>query len=71
VVVARVTVGDITADRAAVADLRIRDQARRIAEEGDALAQQVRRDQVIFNRHGADHHGVCVRDRCPANRQCR
>ena len=53
-IVARVAVGNVTADGAAVAHLRIGDQARGFGNQRAFVLQQLGGDQLIFGHHGTD-----------------
>ena len=59
-VVAGIAIGDIAADCAAVAHLRIGDQQRRLVQDRQRLPDLVRRQQFVLGGHGADHDLVAV-----------
>jgi hypothetical protein len=60
VVVGRVAVGDVAADGAAVAHLRVGDQPGRLAQQRHPPLQDRRRDEVVLHRHRPDADGVAV-----------
>ena len=59
-VVAGIAIGDIAADRAHVAHLRIGDQKRRLMQDGQRFGDVVRRQQLMLGGHRADHNAVAV-----------
>lgn len=58
VVIARVAVGNVTADGAAVAHLRVGDQLGGFCQQRHLGLQDGGIDQVVFHRHRSDDHGV-------------
>ena len=59
-VVAGIAVGDIAAERADIANLRIGDQQRSFAQDRDFRAEKIGADQIVLRRHGADDDVVAV-----------
>ena len=58
VVIARVAVGDVPADGAAVAHLGVGDQLGGFGQQGHLGLQDGRMDQVVFHRHRTNDHGL-------------
>ena len=57
-VVARIAVGDIAADGAAIAHLRIGDQVGRLLQDGQRLGDHIGGDDLVLGGHGADDDGL-------------
>ena len=59
-VVAGIAIGDIAADRADIAHLRIGDLQRGLAQERDLGGEKLGGDQLVLGRHGADDDVAAV-----------
>ena len=60
VVVGRIAVTDIAANRAAIADLGVRNVASGFGQQRTFLTQQLGIDQRVFDRHRTDANGITV-----------
>ena len=59
-VVAGIAVGDIAAERADIAHLRVGDHQRGLAQDRDLRGQQIGADQLVLRGHGADDDVAAV-----------
>ena len=71
-VVARIAVRDVAADRALVAHLRIGDQPRALDQQRALVLQQLRPDQLVLGRHRADaNRAALLADALQLRESCR
>ena len=59
-VVGRVAVGNVAADGADVADLRVGNLQRSLANDRRGSGKRVAADQLVLGGHGADGHGAAI-----------